>query len=309
MIVFAHVFWNNVLPIATVVSVGILLQRLFNLDIRTLSKLSFYLFSPAVIFRLLYETAIPASLFGQVILFCLLFETLQFGAAETAARLRGNTGGRKAAMRNSVLFYNSANYGLPLNQLVFRGDPFTQSVQILIMVVQSLLPNTYGIYSVNAHRFGWRRTMKVIAAMPVIYAIPLGIGLRAGGAELPAFLRVPLDYVADGFFGFSLFTLGAQLGSMTWRITKAEALDVSLATALRLVGGPALAWLVTWLLGIDGLLAAALIVSSAVPSSLSSALLAVEFRNEPEFASQTVLASTVLSMVTVTLVIQLLGIV
>jgi len=151
--------------------------------------------------------------------------------------------------------------------------------------------------------------MKVIAAMPVIYAIPLGIGLRAGGAELPAFLRVPLDYVADGFFGFSLFTLGAQLGSMTWRITKAEALDVSLATALRLVGGPALAWLVTWLLGIDGLLAAALIVSSAVPSSLSSALLAVEFRNEPEFASQTVLASTVLSMVTVTLVIQLLGIV
>ncbi|OUM96511.1 MAG: transporter [Paenibacillaceae bacterium ZCTH02-B3] len=308
MHVFAYIFWNNVLPLAVVIAAGILLQRLFRLDIRTLSKMNFHLFSPVVIFRLLYETDIAASLFGRVILFVLLFEALQFALAESVARLRGLRDGKKAAMRNSVLFYNSANYGLPLNQLVFRGDPYTQSVQILVMMTQSLLPNTYGIYSVNAHRFGWRRTLKVIAAMPVIYAIPLAIGLRAGGVELPVFLYTPLNYLADGFFGFALFTLGAQLGNMPWRITKREALDVSLATAMRLAGGPALAWLVTWMLGIDGLLAAALIVSSAVPTSLSSALIAVEFRNEPEFASQTVLVSTLLSMVTVTLVIQLIGI-
>jgi len=308
MHVFAYIFWNNVLPLAVVIAAGILLQRLFRLDIRTLSKMNFHLFSPVVIFRLLYETDIAAGLFGRVILFVLLFEALQFALAESVARLRGLRDGKKAAMRNSVLFYNSANYGLPLNQLVFRGDPYTQSVQILVMMTQSLLPNTYGIYSVNAHRFGWRRTLKVIAAMPVIYAIPLAIGLRAGGVELPVFLYTPLNYLADGFFGFALFTLGAQLGNMPWRITKREALDVSLATAMRLAGGPALAWLVTWMLGIDGLLAAALIVSSAVPTSLSSALIAVEFRNEPEFASQTVLVSTLLSMVTVTLVIQLIGI-
>ena len=34
------------------------------------------------------------------------------------------------------------------------------------------------------------------------------------------------------------------------------------------------------------MMAKALIVSSAVPTSLSSVLLAVEFDNEPEFASQ-----------------------
>jgi predicted permease len=284
------------------------MQRLFALDIRTLSKMNFYLLSPAVIFRLLYETDISASLFGQVMLFLLVFGGLQFVLAEAVVRLRGHRGGKKVALRNSVLFYNSANYGIPLNQLVFRDDPYTLSVQILVMMTQSLLPNTYGIYSINAQKSGWRQTLKVIATMPVIYAIPLAIGLRAGGVELPSFLQTSVEYVANAFFGLALFTLGAQLGNMPWRLSKRDAIDVSLATALRLVAGPALAWLATWALGIDGLLAAALIVSSAVPTSLSSVLLAVEFDNEPAFASQVVLASTLFSMVTVTLVIQVLGI-
>jgi hypothetical protein len=308
MDLFLYIFWNNVMPIAVILALGITLQRLFMLDIRTLSKLNFYLFSPFVIFRLLYETEISASLFGQVLLFFLLFETMQFALAETAARVRGHRGAKKVAMRNSVLFYNSANYGLPLNQLVFRGDPYTLSVQVLIMMVQAILPNTYGIYSMNAHRFGWRRTMLTIASMPVIYAIPLAIAMRAGEIGIPSFLYTPIDYIADGFFGFALFTLGTQLGNMKWRITKREVLDVSLASVMRLAGGPALAWLATVILGIDGLLAAALIVSSAVPTSLNHALLSVEFDSEPEFASQTVLVSTVLSMLTVTLVIQVFGI-
>jgi hypothetical protein len=308
MDLFLYIFWNNVMPIAIILALGITLQRLFKLDIRTLSKLNFYLFSPFVIFRLLYETDISASLFGQVIVFFLLFLAMQFALAEAAARIRGHRGAKKVTMRNSVLFYNSANYGLPLNQLVFRGDPYTLAVQILIMMFQAILPNTYGIYSMNAHRFGWRQTMLTIASMPVIYAIPLAVAMRAGEIGIPSFLYTPIDYIADGFFGFALFTLGAQLGNMKWRITKREALDVSLASVMRLVGGPALAWLVTLILGIDGLLAAALIVSSAVPTSLNHALLSVEFDSEPEFASQTVLVSTVLSMLTVTLVIQVFGI-
>jgi predicted permease len=308
MSVFGYIFWHKVLPLAVVIAAGAVMQRLFALDIRTLSKMNFYLLSPAVIFRLLYETDISASLFGQVMLFLLVFQSLQFVLAETVVRLRGHRGGKKVALRNSVLFYNSANYGIPLNQLVFRNDPYTLSVQILVMMTQSLLPNTYGIYSINAEKSGWRQTLKVIATMPVIYAIPLAIGLRAGGVALPSFLQTAVDYVANAFFGLALFTLGTQLGNMPWRLSKRDAIDVSLATALRLVAGPALAWLVTWALGIDGLLAAALIVSSAVPTSLSSVLLAVEFDNEPEFASQVVLASTILSMATVTLVIQFLAI-
>ena len=152
MSIFLHILVNNVLPLTVMIVIGIILQKAFSLDIKTLSKLNFYLFSPAVIFNLLYTTEISAMLVGQVLLFFFLFMFAQYIVLELVIRLRGYKGGMIASMRNSVLFYNSANYGIPLNQLAFAGNAYTLSIQILIMMMQSLIPNTYGIYAVNAHQ-------------------------------------------------------------------------------------------------------------------------------------------------------------
>lgn len=303
--IFLHILTYNVLPLSAMIAVGIIMQRAFSLDIKTLSKLNFYVFSPAIMFQLLYETEIAASLFGQVMLFVLLFMIAQYILAEAVFRARGASAGRRAAMRNSVLFYNSANYGIPLNQLVFAGNPYTLSIQVLIMMVQSLVPNTYGVYAVNAHKANWREIMRVVLSLPTIYVIPLALLLRAFEVPIPSYIEAPIGYLASAFFGTALLTLGVQLGSMSWRIKRAHVVDVGLAAALRLAAGPALAWLVTLPFGFDSLTSATLIVSSAVPTSLSSVLLAVEFDNEKEFASQAVFVSTLLSVITVTIVIAL----
>ncbi|CAM4348531.1 AEC family transporter [Paenibacillus tarimensis] len=308
MSIFLHILWNNVLPLSVMIAVGIILQRAFSLDIKTLSKLNFYLFSPALMFRLLYETPISLDIFGNVMLFALIFMLLQYGAVEIVIRLKGYDGGMRGAMRNSVLFYNSANYGIPLNQLAFAGNSYTLSIQVLIMMLQSLIPNTYGIYSVNAHKADWRAIRRVILSMPIIYVIPLAFVMRWLQVPVPEFIYTPVNYLADAFIGTALITLGVQLGTMSWRISGRLAYDVGLSVFLRLIGGPVIAWGLTLLLGIHGLTAAALIVSSAVPTSLSSVLLAVEFDNEKEFASQAVFVSTLASIITVTFVIYLLNI-
>ncbi|BBH21687.1 transporter [Paenibacillus baekrokdamisoli] len=312
MTIFWSILLNNVLPLSVMIAIGITLQRAFSLDIKTLSKLNFYLFSPAVIFRLLYTTELSLQIVGKVLLFFVLFMALLFGAVEAVIRIRRYKAGMKATMRNSVLFYNSANYGIPLNQLAFAANPFTLSVQLIIMVMQSLLPNTYGIYSVNAHQSSGKEVLRKIATQPVIYAIPLALLLRGFHLPLPVFLATPVDYVANAFFGTALITLGVQLGSMSWSVRSFMLTDVALSTGLRLIAGPLLAAFVVWgidlAMGMDSMMAKALIVSSAVPTSLSSVLLAVEFDNEPEFASQTVLISTILSMITVTVVIYFLHI-
>lgn len=308
MIIFWTILVNNVIPLIIMIALGIVLQRAFSLDIRTLSKLNFYLFSPAIMFQLLYQQPITFELVGVVLLFCFVFLVLQFGAVEAVLRIRGHKSGMKAAMRNSVLFYNSANYGIPLNNLAFSANSYTLMVQVLVMMVQALLPNTYGIYTVNAHRSNFKQIFWVIASMPVIYAIPLAFTLRGFEIPLPSYIQTPIDYLASAFIGTALITLGVQLGSMKLSITKGRLLDVLLSCLLRLIAGPLLAWLAIQMLqaagfSIDPLVAAALIVSSAVPTSLSSVLLAVEFDNESEFASQTVFISTLLSIFTVTAVI------
>ncbi|RJX39479.1 AEC family transporter [Paenibacillus pinisoli] len=303
MSIFFHILVTNVLPMGIMVALGVVLQRSFSLDIKTLSKLNFYLFSPAIMFDLIYRTAISVSVIGQVMLFFVIFMAGQYILVESVVRARGYEPSMKSAMRNSVLFYNSANYGVPLNQLAFAGSKETLAIQVLIMMTQALVPNTYGVYSVNAHKTDMRQVWKTILSMPIIYVIPLAFLLRGFEVPIPQPIATPIGYLSDAFIGTALITLGVQLGSMQWRISRPHLIDVGLSGFLRLIAGPALAWLIVWLMGLDKLTAAALIVSSAVPTSLSSVLLAVEFDNEKEFASQTVFVSTLISIFTVTAVI------
>lgn len=308
MNIFMNILIYNVLPLIIMISIGMIVQKAFSLDIKTLAKLNFYVFSPAIIFKSLYTTEISWQVIGQVLLFFALFMLAQYIVLEIVIRIRRYQGGMKGAMRNSVLFYNSANYGIPLNELAFSGNPYTLSIQVLIMMMQSLIPNTYGIYSVNAHKAKLRELWKKILSMPVIYVIPLAFILRSFEISIPDVIQTPLNYLAGAFIGTALITLGVQLGSMSWKIKGSLATDISLSVFLRLIAGPAIAWLIVLMLDLPDLMAAALIVSSGVPTSLSSVLLAVEFDNEKEFASQAVFVSTVVSIITVTAVIFMLNI-
>lgn len=302
--IFTHILLHNVIPLSIMIGLGATLQRVFKLDIRTLSKLNFYFFSPAIVFTLLYESTFTTEIAFRVLLFFVVFYLMLIAAAELFIRLRGLKGGMKVAMRNSVIFYNSANFAIPLNQLVFASNPFTMSIQLIVMVMQNLLPNTLGIFMINAGRMRVREAIKVVLSFPAVYVVALALLMKGFAVPIPQPIYTPLEYIAQAFIATALLTLGAQLGNMKWSLSRFDL--VFWSNGLRLLVSPALGFLAVWLLGFEGLLAQALVLSCAVPTSLSSVLLAVEFNNEPDFASQTVFASTVFSIVTVTVVIALI---
>lgn len=299
--IFVHILTHNVIPLSVMIGLGFALQRAFKLDLRTLSKLIFYLFSPVVVFTMLYKSEFSGEVAGQVVLFFLVFYAMLIGVTELVVRLRRLRGGMAVAMRNSVIFYNSANFAIPLNQLVFAGNPFTMAIQLIIMLFQNLLPNTLGIFMVNAGKMTAKEALKVVFTFPAVYCVPFALIMKAYEVPIPQPLMTPLEYITEGFIAVALVTLGAQLGSMKWSMKRFDL--VFLSNALRLLVSPALGFLAVWALGYEGLLAQALVLSCAVPTSLSSMLIAVEFENEADFASQTVFTSTVLSIFTVTLVI------
>jgi predicted permease len=303
MAYFTHILFNSIIPLTIMIAIGAVLYRAFKLDIKTLTKLNFYLFSPAVMFKMLYESTLSVALLLQTLLFFVLFFAAMFLVVEIVIRIKGYKNGMITAMRNSVIFYNSANYAIPLNQLVFVGDSFTMSIQIIIMMMQSLLPNTYGVYSVNAHKMSTKQTLLTIMRLPVIYIIPLAFLMRWLHVPIPDPIYSSINYIAGGFIAIALTTLGVQLGSMKWKLNVS---DVMLSNVLRLLIGPAVGFAIVWMLGIHGTMAQALVLSCAVPTSLMSVLIAVEYDNEPEFASQVVFSSTIFSIFTVTLVIYLM---
>jgi predicted permease len=72
---------------------------------------------------------------------------------------------------------------------------------------------------------------------------------------------------------------------------------------MRLCVGPILGFLFVLLLGFKGDLAQALVVSTSFPTAVNSALLALEYDNEPDFAAAVVFYSTLFSAVSVSVVI------
>ncbi|MDY0394104.1 hypothetical protein RWE15_05945 [Virgibacillus halophilus] len=44
----------------------------------------------------------------------------------------------KITFSNSVMFFNSGNYGVPVNDLVFKSDPVAMSVQVIMLTLQNI---------------------------------------------------------------------------------------------------------------------------------------------------------------------------
>lgn len=65
--------------------------------------------------------------------------------------------------------------------------------------------------------------------------------------------------------------------------------SVYLSMVLRLLVGPAVGFSLVLLLGLEGVPAQALLIASGMPTGVNTAILAEEYKNEPDFAAQTVL--------------------
>src|SRR5690625_7433761 len=124
---------NILLPIFIVMFIGYILQIKFKLDLNTLAKLNIYLLVPGFIFVKLYETHFIGKLFFYIIIFFLLYMFFLFLISYILARVLYYYKSIGTILTNSVLFFNSGNYGVPVNDLVFKGYPLSMSFLVLVL--------------------------------------------------------------------------------------------------------------------------------------------------------------------------------
>ncbi len=294
------VFIEIIVPVFILIGIGVLLHRIFQFDLYTLAKVNIYFIVPGFIFLKLYETAFSLSLFLSVLTFFSLLIVMLYVVSYLISRLFGYSRSVRASFTNSILFYNSGNYGVPVNDLVFKHDPFAMSIQVIILTFQNILTFSWGIFSLKTVEGSKLNALLGYFKMPVLYAMVLGVGFNLLHVELPEFVLIPAEYIGDSMVAIALLTLGAQVAQL--RFAKNLSV-VYVSLMLRLLLGPAIALGIIYVLGIDGITAQALLISSAMPTAVNSAIIAQEYENEPELSAQIVLASTVLSMITVTGVI------
>lgn len=317
MAVFVHILSHNILPIFVLIGLGYLLSKKFDLDIFSLSKLSFYLFAPAFVFCYLYTADIKLDMIK--VFLCGIMLLIVYGLlGDIIARVRHYDVGLTNAFKNSVMFNNSGNIGVSLVTLVFSSPPFLVdgktpyleeaiTAQIMILVIQNIATNTLGFFNAGRATMNVKDSMKQVFAMPSIYVVPLALVLKYVDFDLTSTSIWPaLDYLKSGMVPMALITLGVQLARTTFDFTS---IDVHLAVVTRLIIGPLVALVFIYLWGFQGIIAQTLLISYAVPTAVNTALIAVECDSCQDFAAQTVMTSTVFSAVTLTVAIFVSGII
>jgi predicted permease len=281
----------------------------------TLTRLNFYFIIPPLIYVSIITSEVNLGQVGTVLGFCLCLQAFIWSVTLLAAALRRVPRDQWRAMLMTTMLYNSGNYGLPLQDLAFRRfglHGLAASLQIFVMLFQNVLGFTVGVFLISGGRKDsqWREQLMHIVKFPPLYAIVaalvtiqvrswLGDGASRVAEALSPFWQAIL-YVKGGFFAIALCTLGAQLATVR---SGGPRYPVTLSVLLRLLAAPAMGLAVVYLLGLEGMIAQVLLISTATPTAVNAMLLCLEFKNHPDFVARSVFYSTLLSPVTVTLVI------
>ncbi|MBS4535069.1 AEC family transporter [Clostridium sp. D2Q-14] len=316
MNIFFYILINNIMPIFFLITIGFILNKKFNFDIYTLSKLNFYVFVPSFLLVKLYTTDLEIGMV-KVFLFAILLITINYLIGILIPNILGFEKSLGNAFINSISFINSGNIGIPLITLIFSNNAFivngvnpyldiALSTQIIIYITQNIFTNTIGFYNASRGSTDWKNSLKSVFKIPVIYMIPLAIILKFLPYDITKNpIWSGLVYAKEGMISFALIVLGVQLSKtkITFRNN-----TVYLSNFVRLLGGPIIAFVLIKLLNIDSIIAQTLMVSSGLPTAVNTALISVEHNNEPEFASQVVMTSTIFSAITLSIVVYIAGI-
>jgi malate permease and related proteins len=291
---------NVILPVFSLIGAGAFLHRKFKLDLNTLSKLNTYLLMPAVSFSNVYQSKIRGDTLLHILSFLIIQNLCLMIFSTGISKMAKFERSLSSTFKNSVVLSNSGNFGLPVSQLVFQHNPLGLSIQVVVMIFQNLLTYTYGLFnsvSVDKEKF---QALKIFLKNPVVYAFLFGVLLHALSIKIPVYIWAPINNASNAFLAIALVTLGAQSAFL-----KINRFSIPLVLSLigRLILSPCIAFLIILVLNLKGITAQSLFIASSFPTSRNSSLFALEYGNHPEYAAQTVLLSTVCSMMTVTTVV------
>lgn len=308
---FTHIVLTSIVPIFLLISCGFAMDRKFHLDLYTLSKLNFYVFLPAYIFLALYNAKFDHS--SLEVAFCgitVLF--LGSVSATIVSKFTDFSREKVEIFRNSIMFNNCGNIGVAIITFIYSNDPFlvkgshpylqeaTVAV-VSLLVIQNISTNTLGFYQAGVGKNTIRDSVKMVLHMPTIYVVPSALLLKLLSFDISVIPIWPsIQFFGSAFVAVSMITLGAQINRTPLNFFKK---DIMLASFMRLIVGPLLAMTSVFIFSkfyspLPTVAAQTIIITYSVPTAINTALIALEMKNNPEYATQIVMASTFISAIT-----------
>ncbi|MCA9977034.1 MAG: AEC family transporter [Anaerolineales bacterium] len=293
---------DTVLPIFVVVGLSLLLGRWRPLDINTLSRISIYLFSPALILVNISQSHLPGRELGLIVLASIVVCILLALSGSLIARGLRYEPALASTFILTAFVMNSVNFGYPFIEFAFGKTGLESAVAF--SMGQVLMAYLVGTYVASRGSGSWKSAVTNVITMPMPYAFALGLWLNVSGRTLPMPIVQASEVLAQGAIAVMLIILGLQLShaQLAGRLR-----PIFVATVVRFGLGAAVALGVAVLFGLQGVTRQVFILEASMPAGVLSGVLSTEFGGDPEFAAATILVTTLLSALVLSGLFLLLG--
>jgi hypothetical protein len=293
-----EIFANDLLPVFAIAGAGFLLARFAGVPVQGVSRLTFHVLAPALVFNVLVSSSLDTAQSSRMALFYLLVATSAAVMARIAAvPLRLDRRALSAFML-VVVCSNSGNYGLPVTLLAFGREAL--AFASVYFVCSAIFSYTGGVLLAASGRRGVREAVAGLFRVPAFYGAMAALVTMGLGLVVPAIAMRPIGMLSDAALPLMILVLGMQIERATMPerpIVVAAAVVVSLVlTPLAAIG-----W--ARLVGLQGAALQAGVLQSSMPTAVMTTILALEFDAQPQFVTSVVCIATLLSPLTVTLLI------
>ena len=295
-------FLSTLIPLITVASLGALLKVLTDVDVKNLTRVSFYLFTPCLVFQKILKTELAGDDALRIVAVVLIVFVVMGVTGLGLGRLLRWQADHRSAVLLVLLFMNAGNFGLSFNELHY-GEKGLEIASIWY-VVNVVLLNTFGVYIAARGKLEGGEALRRLLKVPLLYAVPFALLLRWIGVSWDAPLLVGVNLLAKATVPLLLVILGAKLVSIRGGEHYAPSM---LPSTLRLFLSPTIAYLAARALGLEGLPLAVVTVQAAMPSAINNIILAIQFDAKPGLVGAMILVTTSASLVTLFVIVTLLG--
>lgn len=273
---------------------------------QVLSRLAFFVLSPALLFTVLAEADLR-SLFSVQLPVAAIAAVVPMAIFLVVALVlwrRKVPDATIGALASGYL--NANNIGIPVAAYVV-GDAAASAPVILLQLIV-FAPIALTVLDVTTSgRASLGRILTQPFRNPLIIGSVLGLVVALSGIELPAPVLAPFELVGAAAVPVILLNFGMSLRGRRMLDTPGTRRDVVLAVVLKLVLMPLVAWAAArYLFGLEGHALFVAVVLAALPTAQNVFNYAVRYRRGEALARDAVLLSTLLSLPVIVLVAALL---
>ena len=295
-------FVNVVLPVFIVAGLGFIIEKRLHPPIAPFNQVVLYVLMPAFVFTSLLAVDFRSEQPIKITLFTFLLAIAMLAVAFVIARAARLDRTTSSALMLTAAFPNLGNYGLSVVLLAYGREGV--AIGAILLAVQSLYGITLAIFIASSGRASIGQSMREVFRQPMIYAVAAALFFNLTQIPVPGFINSALALPSQAAIPLMLLVLGMTFAT-TSRIAQPGLVSVAVVT--RLVIGTLVGWALAIALGIEGMARDVMIIGAAMPTAVFTILTATQFNTRPHFVSDVVVASTLASIITVTVVLALLS--